>query len=117
MHQGLTLLYAFSEYELMPNLFFIGRINFHELNNWPAGPMARRLTTNQEIAGSIPASVRIFGFLPPNIHIFPNMKSCGSSGQAFFTDVAGLSCDWSVMPSISTTFNVIMKDDSVAVVM
>ena len=26
-------------------------------NSWPAGPMARRLTTNQEIAGSIPASV------------------------------------------------------------
>ena len=30
---------------------------------WPAGPMARRLTTNQEIAGSIPASVNIFAFL------------------------------------------------------
>ena len=28
----------------------------------PAGPMARRLTTNQEIAGSIPASVNIFDF-------------------------------------------------------
>ncbi|KUM56688.1 hypothetical protein ACN42_g10516 [Penicillium freii] len=26
----------------------------------PAGPMARRLTTNQEIAGSIPASVNFF---------------------------------------------------------
>ncbi|CCD49713.1 predicted protein [Botrytis cinerea T4] len=25
------------------------------ITNWPAGPMARRLTTNQEIAGSIPA--------------------------------------------------------------
>ncbi|KAJ9489013.1 hypothetical protein VN97_g4257 [Penicillium thymicola] len=30
---------------------------------WPAGPMARRLTTNQEIAGSIPASVNLFAFL------------------------------------------------------
>ena len=29
--------------------------------HWPAGPMARRLTTNQEIAGSTPASV-IFCF-------------------------------------------------------
>ena len=29
----------------------------------PAGPMARRLTTNQEIAGSIPASVNFFAFL------------------------------------------------------
>ena len=27
----------------------------------PTGPMARRLTTNQEIAGSIPALVKIFG--------------------------------------------------------
>ena len=26
----------------------------------PAGPMARRLTTNQEIAGSTPASVNFF---------------------------------------------------------
>ncbi|KAK8181097.1 hypothetical protein BC567DRAFT_222366, partial [Phyllosticta citribraziliensis] len=25
--------------------------------DWPRGPMARRLTTNQEIAGSIPAVV------------------------------------------------------------
>ena len=25
---------------------------------WSAGPMARRLTTNQEIAGSIPASIK-----------------------------------------------------------
>jgi hypothetical protein len=31
----------------------------HTMNNWSAGPMARRLTTNQEIAGSIPASIRI----------------------------------------------------------
>ena len=28
-----------------------------QTNNRPAGPMARRLTTNQEIAGSTPASV------------------------------------------------------------
>jgi ABC-type bacteriocin/lantibiotic exporter with double-glycine peptidase domain len=27
------------------------------INNRSAGPMARRLTTNQEIAGSIPASI------------------------------------------------------------
>ncbi len=27
----------------------------HQQQNRPAGPMARRLTTNQEIAGSIPA--------------------------------------------------------------
>ncbi|KAE8405511.1 hypothetical protein BDV37DRAFT_89019 [Aspergillus pseudonomiae] len=30
----------------------------------PAGPMARRLTTNQEIAGSIPASVNFLCFAP-----------------------------------------------------
>ncbi|KAJ5116972.1 hypothetical protein N7456_001320 [Penicillium angulare] len=30
----------------------------------PAGPMARRLTTNQEIAGSTPASVNLFAFDP-----------------------------------------------------
>ncbi|KUM61937.1 hypothetical protein ACN42_g5185 [Penicillium freii] len=33
------------------------------LSHWPAGPMARRLTTNQEIAGSIPASVNLFAFV------------------------------------------------------
>ena len=29
------------------------------INNRSAGPMARRLTTNQEIAGSIPASINM----------------------------------------------------------
>jgi hypothetical protein len=33
------------------------------MNNRSAGPMARRLTTNQEIAGSIPASINILSFL------------------------------------------------------
>ena len=32
------------------------------INNRPAGPMVRRLTTNQEIAGSTPASVILFFF-------------------------------------------------------
>ena len=32
------------------------------LSTRPAGPMARRLTTNQEIAGSTPASVNLFFF-------------------------------------------------------
>ena len=36
--------------------------SFQMSNNWPAGPMARRLTTNQEIAGSTPASVISFLF-------------------------------------------------------
>ncbi|KAK8158628.1 hypothetical protein IWX90DRAFT_6134 [Phyllosticta citrichinensis] len=36
---------------------FIGFSFFLSSNNWPRGPMARRLTTNQEIAGSIPAVV------------------------------------------------------------
>ncbi|KAJ5822671.1 hypothetical protein N7447_005011 [Penicillium robsamsonii] len=31
-----------------------------DISTRPAGPMARRLTTNQEIAGSIPASVNLF---------------------------------------------------------
>ena len=35
----------------------------------PAGPMARRLTTNQEIAGSTPASVNCF-FLALRIFFF-----------------------------------------------
>ena len=38
-------------------------------NNWPAGPMVRRLTTNQEIAGSTPASVILF-FLSFYIGLF-----------------------------------------------
>ncbi|KAJ5707629.1 hypothetical protein N7488_007430 [Penicillium malachiteum] len=41
----------------------------------PAGPMARRLTTNQEIAGSTPASVNIFAVLPQEW----NLK-CGLDG-------------------------------------
>jgi hypothetical protein len=32
------------------------------MNNRSAGPMARRLTTNQEIAGSIPASINSESF-------------------------------------------------------
>jgi hypothetical protein len=37
------------------NPFFCFSFN----NNRSAGPMARRLTTNQEIAGSIPASINV----------------------------------------------------------
>jgi hypothetical protein len=38
-------------------LVYICLPNNHTINHWSAGPMARRLTTNQEIAGSIPASI------------------------------------------------------------
>ena len=43
-------------------LSHIPQLGYNLSTSWPAGPMARRLTTNQEIAGSIPASVKFFGF-------------------------------------------------------
>ena len=66
--------------------WLIKHINFH-FTTRPAGPMARRLTTNQEIAGSIPASVsifaqynihrRIFSFLLGHTFFFYcSLKSC-----------------------------------------
>ena len=41
----------------------------------PAGPMARRLTTNQEIAGSIPASVNLFVFFSCFVPRFAQVPS------------------------------------------
>ncbi|PLB34995.1 uncharacterized protein BDW47DRAFT_111220 [Aspergillus candidus] len=43
-----------------PVLNSISNSAIHTQQSRPAGPMARRLTTNQEIAGSTPASVSSF---------------------------------------------------------
>ena len=52
----------------------LGVYNFNDsrstINNRSAGPMARRLTTNQEIAGSIPASIKISS--PFKVFLFCN---------------------------------------------
>lgn len=55
------------------------------MNNRSAGPMARRLTTNQEIAGSIPASINNMSTQKLNIFCFSCMtsKSFCRSGYAF----------------------------------
>ena len=50
----------------------------------PAGPMARRLTTNQEIAGSIPASVISFLLLRSAIYIEEGCCLFAVIGRNFF---------------------------------
>jgi hypothetical protein len=60
---------------------------------WPHGPMARRLTTNQEIAGSIPAVVttfHLFASLAPSlVSLIHSLLTEKDYGKFLFTHGSG----------------------------
>jgi hypothetical protein len=58
------------------------------LRTRPAGPMARRLTTNQEIAGSTPASVNFWVLCPQKLY-FCIVEVCGWRTMYFHVEIFG----------------------------